>query len=225
MTGASTPSGCCGSRTSWATGPTPRPRLSSSTPTAGASARRGAALPRSSRWSPPRGSTACSDLPPCSARPSPKPPGTRPIARPSADCSRMRPSCEPCWPIWPSRRRRPLRSACGWPRPSMAAIRQSMRFGEALECLGGNGYVEESGMPRLYREAPLNSIWEGAGNIQALDLLRVLAREPEAVSAWRTEIELAKGADQRLDNALGEADAVLAEVATDPNGSAHLARR
>ena len=97
--------------------------------------------------------------------------------------------------------------------------------GEALECLGGNGYVEESGMPRLYREAPLNSIWEGAGNIQALDLLRVLAREPEALSAWRAEIELAKGADQRLDNALGEADALLAEVAADPSGSAHLARR
>ena len=55
--------------------------------------------------------------------------------------------------------------------------------GEALECLGGNGYVEESGMPRLYREAPLNSIWEGAGNIQALDVLRVLAREPDAVAS------------------------------------------
>jgi putative acyl-CoA dehydrogenase len=103
--------------------------------------------------------------------------------------------------------------------------RTPMAVGEALECLGGNGYVEESGMPRLYREAPLNSIWEGAGNIQALDLLRVLSREPDAVSAWRSEIELAKGTDQRLDTALGEVDALLAEVAIDPNGSAHLARR
>jgi putative acyl-CoA dehydrogenase len=54
---------------------------------------------------------------------------------------------------------------------------------EALECLGGNGYVEESGLPRLYREAPLNSIWEGAGNINSLDVLRVLARQPEALAA------------------------------------------
>src|SRR5690606_13902829 len=97
--------------------------------------------------------------------------------------------------------------------------------GEAVECLGGNGYVEESGMPRLYREAPLNSIWEGAGNVQVLDLLRVLAREPEAVGAWRTEVELAKGADRRLDAALVDADTMLAEMAADPAGSAYLGRR
>src|SRR5207248_7817805 len=59
---------------------------------------------------------------------------------------------------------------------------------EALECLGGNGYVEDSGMPRLYREAPLNSIWEGAGNIQALDVLRVLSRTPEAAEVVFEEI-------------------------------------
>jgi putative acyl-CoA dehydrogenase len=63
--------------------------------------------------------------------------------------------------------------------------------GEALECLGGNGYVEESIMPRLYREAPLNSIWEGSGNINALDVLRILRKQPEALSAWYAEIELA----------------------------------
>jgi putative acyl-CoA dehydrogenase len=96
---------------------------------------------------------------------------------------------------------------------------------EALECLGGNGYVEESGMPRLYREAPLNSIWEGAGNIQALDLMRVLAREPDAVAAWHAEVEAAKGADRRLDACLYDTDAVLREVARDPVGSTHLARR
>ncbi|WP_198664113.1 acyl-CoA dehydrogenase family protein [Jiangella endophytica] len=83
---------------------------------------------------------------------------------------------------------------------------------EALECLGGNGYVEESGMPRLYREAPLNSIWEGAGNIQALDLLRVLAREPDAVAAWRAEVEAAKGQDRRLDDALASATADVTSV-------------
>jgi putative acyl-CoA dehydrogenase len=61
--------------------------------------------------------------------------------------------------------------------------------GEALECLGGNGYVEESPMPRLYREAPLNSIWEGSGNINALDVLRILAKQPQAIDAFRSEIE------------------------------------
>src|SRR6202000_3439234 len=56
---------------------------------------------------------------------------------------------------------------------------------EALECLGGNGYVEESGLPRLYREAPLQSIWEGSGNVAALDALRALTRQPESATATR----------------------------------------
>ncbi|GAU67044.1 putative acyl-CoA dehydrogenase [Streptomyces sp. NBRC 110611] len=73
---------------------------------------------------------------------------------------------------------------------------------EALECLGGNGYVEESGMPRLLRAAPLHSIWEGAGNVQALDVLRALRREPEALNALLTEIGTARGADHRLDRAI-----------------------
>jgi len=68
---------------------------------------------------------------------------------------------------------------------------------EALECLGGNGYVEESVMPRLYREAPLNSIWEGAGNINALDVLRILQKQPEAVEALFLELEPALG-DARI---------------------------
>ncbi|TDE09256.1 acyl-CoA dehydrogenase family protein [Jiangella asiatica] len=92
---------------------------------------------------------------------------------------------------------------------------------EALECLGGNGYVEESGLPRLYREAPLNSIWEGAGNIQALDLLRVLGREPDAVAAWRTEVEAAKGQDRRLDETLA---ATIAELAGTPSPGPGRAR-
>jgi putative acyl-CoA dehydrogenase len=71
--------------------------------------------------------------------------------------------------------------------------------GEALECLGGNGYVEESGMPRLYREAPLNSIWEGSGNVNSLDVLRAMAKTPESIEAFWAEVELAAGADPRLD--------------------------
>ena len=59
---------------------------------------------------------------------------------------------------------------------------------EALECLGGNGYVEDSGLPLLYREAPLNSVWEGSGNVNALDVLRALGREPEVLAAWITEV-------------------------------------
>jgi putative acyl-CoA dehydrogenase len=70
---------------------------------------------------------------------------------------------------------------------------------EALECLGGNGYVEESGMPRLYREMPLASIWEGSGNVMALDVLRALSREPAALEAYLDELDEAAGADARLD--------------------------
>jgi putative acyl-CoA dehydrogenase len=70
--------------------------------------------------------------------------------------------------------------------------RAPMVVGEALECLGGNGYVEESIMPRLYREAPLNSIWEGSGNINALDVLRIAQKQPESFEALRDEISLAR---------------------------------
>jgi putative acyl-CoA dehydrogenase len=70
---------------------------------------------------------------------------------------------------------------------------------EALECFGGNGYVEESGMPRLYRESPLSSIWEGSGNVQCLDVLRAMARSPESVDAFFAEVAEAAGADPRLD--------------------------
>jgi putative acyl-CoA dehydrogenase len=70
---------------------------------------------------------------------------------------------------------------------------------EALECLGGNGYVETSILPRLYREAPVNSIWEGSGNVVCLDALRTLTREPGAQDVFLEEIERARGADLRLD--------------------------
>ena len=73
---------------------------------------------------------------------------------------------------------------------------------EALECLGGNGYVEDSGMPAVYRGAPLGSIWEGSGNVVALDVLRALMREPEGLPAFLAECELGVGADARLDEHL-----------------------
>ncbi|MBW8798605.1 MAG: acyl-CoA dehydrogenase family protein [Streptomyces sp.] len=83
---------------------------------------------------------------------------------------------------------------------------------EAAECLGGNGYVEESGLPRLVRESPLNSVWEGAGNIQALDVLRTLQREPGALDAYLQEIGRAHGADHRLDRAVKDLFSQLADL-------------
>jgi putative acyl-CoA dehydrogenase len=75
---------------------------------------------------------------------------------------------------------------------------------EALECLGGNGYVEESGMPLLYRGAPLGSIWEGSGNVAALDVLRALVKEPDGLPAFLAECELGTGGDARLDAHLSQ---------------------
>jgi putative acyl-CoA dehydrogenase len=95
---------------------------------------------------------------------------------------------------------------------------------EALECLGGNGYVEESGMPRLYREAPLNSIWEGAGNINSLDVLRVLARLPEGLAALGDELAPARAAEPRLERAAAAVERELA-AAADPVALQPVARR
>jgi len=99
--------------------------------------------------------------------------------------------------------------------------RTPMMVAEALECLGGNGFVEESGMPLLFRESPLNSIWEGSGNVNALDVLRALSREPEVLDAWITEVGLAQGADARLDAAITSTLETLADSA----GNEGLARR
>ena len=93
---------------------------------------------------------------------------------------------------------------------------------EALECLGGNGYVEESIMPRLYREAPLNSIWEGSGNVNALDVLRAMEREPESVTAFVQEIDEARGSDQRLDQAIVDLKAQLSSGAAIEAGARRL---
>ncbi|MGC5164207.1 acyl-CoA dehydrogenase family protein [Rhodococcus sp. DT1] len=83
---------------------------------------------------------------------------------------------------------------------------------EALECLGGNGYAEESGMPRLYREAPLMSIWEGSGNVAALDALRAMVKQPDTVEAFFTEVQRAQGADSRLDHAITRVGKELADL-------------
>ena len=77
--------------------------------------------------------------------------------------------------------------------------RQPPLVAEALECLGGNGVVEESILPRLYREAPVNGVWEGSGNVICLDVLRAMGREPESVDAFFLELDQARGGDARLD--------------------------
>ena len=83
---------------------------------------------------------------------------------------------------------------------------------EALECHGGNGYVEESILPRLYREAPLNSIWEGSGNVNALDVLRAMSREPESIAAFLAEVEQASP-DVRLGRAISDLKRELSNTA------------
>jgi putative acyl-CoA dehydrogenase len=96
---------------------------------------------------------------------------------------------------------------------------------EALECHGGNGYVEESIMPRLYREAPLNSIWEGSGNVNALDVLRAMDREPESVTAFIAEVEEARGSDPRLDRSVDELKNELSNGGGSEAGARRLVER
>jgi putative acyl-CoA dehydrogenase len=92
--------------------------------------------------------------------------------------------------------------------------RSPMQVNEALECLGGNGYVEESIMPRLYREAPLYSIWEGSGNVICLDILRALAKDPSTLEALLHELRLVAGSDPRIDSCVSELEASLSQHAT-----------
>lgn len=96
---------------------------------------------------------------------------------------------------------------------------------EALECLGGNGYVEESMMPRLYREAPLYSIWEGSGNVICLDVLRAAAKEPNTMQAFMKEIALAKGGNDYLDAYARSLEKDLFELAKNPINLETQARR
>lgn len=93
---------------------------------------------------------------------------------------------------------------------------------EAMECVGGNGYVEDGPLSRLYRQAPLNAIWEGSGNVIALDVLRSLRSEPHATPALLNEISACRGADSRLD---GLADNLAHELAAATDGGGYDERR
>jgi putative acyl-CoA dehydrogenase len=93
-----------------------------------------------------------------------------------------------------------------------ACKRAPAHAAEALECLGGNGFVEDSGLPLLYRDAPLGSIWEGSGNVAALDVLRAIVKEPDGFPALIAECELAAGADDRLDAHLKRVKDQVGEV-------------
>ena len=103
--------------------------------------------------------------------------------------------------------------------------RAGMQVGEALECLGGNGYVEESVMPRLYREAPLYSIWEGSGNVICLDVLRAIAKEPDSVEAILTELKQSAGANSTLDRFVAQIEPALSEARRGGADSERSARR
>jgi putative acyl-CoA dehydrogenase len=85
---------------------------------------------------------------------------------------------------------------------------------EALECLGGNGFVEESGMARLFRQSPVNGVWEGSGNVICLDVLRALAREPDALEAYWSEVAQANSGDARLARAIDDLHVDLSEPET-----------
>jgi len=93
---------------------------------------------------------------------------------------------------------------------------------ESLECLGGNGYIEDSGMPRLYREAPLASIWEGSGNVMCLDVLRALVRTPRSLEVFFEELQLAVGADPRLDARVLELQREFSEPETLETRARHV---
>jgi putative acyl-CoA dehydrogenase len=92
---------------------------------------------------------------------------------------------------------------------------------EAMECLGGNGVTEDFILARLYRDAPINAIWEGSGNVQALDMLRALGRSPDVLETWFSELGKARGASAQLDNAVS----ALQLAITDPDEVEYRARR
>jgi putative acyl-CoA dehydrogenase len=93
---------------------------------------------------------------------------------------------------------------------------------ESLECHGGSGYVEESIMPRLYREAPLYGIWEGTANVICLDVLRSLEREPETGAAFMAELRRGRGVDRRLDAAIERVEAMLLSLAASQTDARRL---
>lgn len=103
--------------------------------------------------------------------------------------------------------------------------RGAIHAAEALECLGGNGYVEESMMPRLFRESPLNSIWEGSGNVICLDVLRAIGNEPQSLEALWTEIDAGRSGDRRLDQAASQLRDNWNRLADEPTQARRLVER
>jgi putative acyl-CoA dehydrogenase len=103
--------------------------------------------------------------------------------------------------------------------------RWSTHAAESLECLGGNGYIEESGMPRLYREAPLVSIWEGSGNVAALDTLRAMVKEPASMDAFFHELKVAAGSDTCFDEAVARLGKDLTDLQELEYRARHLVER
>jgi putative acyl-CoA dehydrogenase len=115
-----------------------------------------------------------------------------------------------------------LLSRIGTPVAKYWACKRAPAFvAEALECHGGNGFIAEHLMERLYREAPLNGIWEGTGNVICLDVLRAMRREPESIGVFLDEVGKARGADRRLDAFAAD----LADRLADPDGLEPVARR
>ena len=210
------------SRTSSARARCPPPRWSSAAPWAGWSARRAGACRRSSAWSTTRGWTACSARRRGCAAARWRPSTTRATARRSAPALADQPAMRNVLADLAIESEAAtvtaMRVARAYDEPSEGAFRRfatavckywvskraAAHAAEALECLGGNGFVEDSGMPLLYRDAPLNSIWEGSGNVAALDVLRAIVKEPEGLPAFLAECELAAGAEPRLDAHLAE---------------------
>jgi putative acyl-CoA dehydrogenase len=103
--------------------------------------------------------------------------------------------------------------------------RATLHVGEALECLGGNGYVEDSVMPRLYRETPVNSIWEGSGNVMCIDVLRAMDRESHTLHAVMGEIRLGLGADPRFDRCVHELEDRIGSLAKEERSARWLVGR
>ena len=93
-----------------------------------------------------------------------------------------------------------------------------------MEVLGGNGYIEENLLPRLYREAPVNSIWEGAGNIVALDVGRAVRTEPEAIEALTADLALARGANAHFDRHIAALDPALRRAPEEPGAARRVAQ-
>ena len=103
--------------------------------------------------------------------------------------------------------------------------RGPMLAAEAMEVLGGNGYVEEHGLARIYREMPVNSIWEGSGNIMSLDMLRAAGRSPDALAALRAELGLSRGGDTRLDRFVAALEGEMADATEAESRARRLAER